>query len=522
MAAEKMNGGNDDVKNKMCSHHPDRKFDMVCITCKDEPICRKCISTTHIKHTCAEMEGYYDTKKDSFLRLVQKADAKVKGMNGKMKRLKKLQDQNQKTIDETVNEVKVRGRELKSKIDKVTENLIDECKSIGTKNDDAMAKLEETLEKSMNDLKQTIQKCKIVIGCEKFEEYALMERNLRSQVLRKAEQLPVLSTPSLSSNVENSSCEQLQNAYGSLSKKDWRLDKMGMSEEDFTPVVNQPAQKPAKLFTVSVLASFELSAQKYIRSVWPVDEHKSWVICGGSNEAHLVSAKGDMVQTSKVDEGVWITDVTCTADESKTMVCCGDGTIREILPSGDCKTMFHTECYANSLSEAEQEGCVTVCRHREQNLVRATFKGKIMQTINFGADGKPLFCKPVCIRVNRSNGDMVVLEANSPRHVVVFDKDLNLLTRYQGNGEYLGEHDENGSDQDEFQPWDVCFDRQGNIMIADGRTKSLILVDRHGQTIRTLFDDDIGPTCMGMCKNGDMWVGFDYGNVKVIRFANTS
>lgn len=511
---------NGDVTDRLCPHHPERKFDMVCMTCKDELICRKCVSTTHIKHTCAEVDGYFDIKKESFFRLLQKADAKFQGMDARIKRLKTLKDQNKRAIEDTITAVRVRGRELKNKIDKITESFMDECKAVEKSNEDIMKALEETMEQSMNDLKQTIQKSKIVIGSELYEQYGDTERNLRSLVIRKADPLPVLNTPSLSSNVDNSCPEQLQNAYGSLNKKEWRLDKMGLMEDDFTHGIIQPVPKPPKPFTVSVLASFELSAQKYIRSVWSVDEHKSWVICGGSNEAHLVSARGDVVQTSRVEDGVWITDITCTADGSRTMVCCGDGTIRQILPSGECKIMFHTECYANSLSESEQEGCVTVCRHREQNLVRATYKGKVMQTINFGADGTPLFCKPVCIRVNKNNGDMVVLEANAPRHVVVFDKDLNLLSRYRGNANgYAAEDD---SDPDEFQPWDVCFDRQGNIMVADGRTKSLILIDRDGNKIRTLFDDDIGPTCMGMCKNGDMWVGFDYGNVKVIRFANTA
>lgn len=494
---------------------------MICTTCNDEYVCHKCICTSHLKHTCTEIEAYLDLKKKTFSKLLKGADKKLSAVEGKLRHVQQVKDENKKNVDYTIKEVKAKGRRLKMMIDTIMEECIQQCKDVEKKNQELLVKMETKLNRYLAELNTALTKCRSALNSQTYKEFDVLENDLRSEIVREMETFPTLQIPNLGSDSETPSKEQLKVVHGSIDTQEW---KHGDSCNN-TGLVDTDDLSPVQPFTLMVMAQFDLPVQKYVRSIAPVTENKAWLVCGGSNEAHLATTSGDIKQSVTVDTGVWITDVLHTNTSKRTIVCCGDGSIQKIRPNGTCEILFQTMCYANSITEPYERDAILVCRHKQGNIVKYNTKsGKSLITIEKDKKGDPLFIKPVCVRLNQTTGDIAILEANAPRHVIIVDKDLKVVSRYYGDSllHEMGRTEEEPDDDQEqpsFQPWDVCFDNDNNLVIADGGTKSLVIIDRLGKTVRTILSDDVGPTSLGIHEDGDLWVGFDYGNVKVIRYS---
>lgn len=501
-----------------CRDHQDRPGTMVCITCKGEFICPMCVATTHMTHLCADAEGFTEVRKATLKHLLQKANSKISSLDFKKNRVDKIQSENLKNMETAIAAAKARNSEIKSILDGITDGFIETCKTIKDNNKERLDKIDKILTRDIANLGQEVLKCKRALGNESYGEFASIERQLRSLVAKPNEKPPVLTTPIVQPpKIEDSALvADMKKCFGNLERRVWKLEQSGLTEHDQSVAPAPSAPKPDEPFTITVRNGFELPGQKYIRSICPLDEEKAWVVCGGSHEAHLMDTRGETIQSIAVNsQGVWITDISRGSDGDKCVFCCGDGTVWNVQPDGKMICKFCTNSYTNSLNMTERDDCLAVCRHREQNIIKCSLRGKVEETIDKDEFGRQLFQKPVCIRVNHNTGDMIILEANTPRHLIILRSDLKVLGRYYGNQN----PDDDTLDDESFQPWDVCFDSRGNILVADGKSKSVLLLDKDGKEIRTLLEDEVGPTCLGVGKNGDIWVGFDYGSVKIIKFS---
>lgn len=268
-------------------------------------------------------------------------------------------------------------------------------------------------------------------------------------------------------------------------------------------------------YKVKVIGHFQVESQRQVLSICPVDNSSAWLICTGSNEASLRTQSGDVSAHMRVKPGAKLNDVVCSADGTKVF-CCAQSSVRKILPDGQDQVLFRTDDYASSLCEAA-DGGIIVCHDDKGMMVKYSDEGDVITVITEDLDGWKLFSWPRKVRVNHGNGDIAVIEETTPRHVAVMDSNMDELCRFQGRQDLGGKT----PDAVDFLPRDICFDRNNNIIIADYGNSCVMVIDRGGHVLRTVWRDEMPPTSVGLQNNGDLWVGFLDGQVRIVRYINS-
>ena len=70
-----------------------------------------------------------------------------------------------------------------------------------------------------------------------------------------------------------------------------------------------------------------------------------------------------------------------------------------------------------------------------------------------------------------------------------------------------------------FKPTDICYDAAGHLFIADQSSRSVVMISSNGQFLKTIYTDhEFPPKTISFQTTGVLWVGFDYGIVKVIKY----
>lgn len=137
-------------------------------------------------------------------------------------------------------------------------------------------------------------------------------------------------------------------------------------------------------------------------------------------------------------------------------------------------------------------------------------RGKLIQTIQHNKKGLHLYITPYYITENK-NGDVVVSDYESCA-VVVTERGGILRFSYTGHP--------SGS---ELWPFAICTDALSNILVCDGLTSTVHMIDKDGQFISYLLKNSLAiptPHCLSYDLNTDyLWVGsLKENNVCVYRY----
>ena len=139
---------------------------------------------------------------------------------------------------------------------------------------------------------------------------------------------------------------------------------------------------------------------------------------------------------------------------------------------------------------------------------RMTLTGRILRTYEFREDGTTrLFTLPGRTAEN-GNSDICATNRTSgyTGEMIVLRKDGRVRATYCG---------QEGS---EFDPTDIACDPKGRIIISDCKNKSLHLLKQDGTFLRYLLSDMIDFPHVLALYQGNLWVGFDNGPVKVYKY----
>lgn len=511
------------VPIKVCPFHPRKKITSVCNTCGEMFVCNLCITALHMGHKLVDTEDYLNVKKHRLNGLLKDTENKIKKVDERLDKISKVKDENSNTAKNVMMDLEKRAEEMKEEIDRIVVSYAEKCRNTEEKNVEILERVKTKLLQQLSDLQDTATMCKNALQPEKYANLANLERHMRAEISKPMKGLPVLQSPVLLyGEQEQQLLEQMKVLYGTLTSKDWVVYRKDSADDDLMSTSTKLTSKmpPIKHNLITAIASFRHPSNSRVAVVAPVMDGKAWIARGGTYEGHLMLMTGDIKQTTSVENYLSIIDIMVRSDTTKTIICCTDGSIRTILQSGKNSVMFRTKYSATSLCEVDS-GNILVC-HDDGKLIKYAKDGEVLQTLHKDPAGRKLFSLPTRVRVNRRTGDIAVIEDSLPRHVIVMDRRLNILHRFHGdiaNNENT-DNVELDMDMKKFIPSSLCFDRSNNLLIADLGSKSVLLLDRRGRNVRTVWKDGNIPTSLGVQPNGDAWVGFANGKVKIIRYLN--
>ncbi|XP_021379750.1 uncharacterized protein LOC110467137 [Mizuhopecten yessoensis] len=507
-----------EVNERICTNHPERIVMMECTTCEGVPVCLTCISTSHKGHMFLEIDGVADGA--SWTMIFKNARGKLAAISRRIDQLKELKEQNEKLSVLAISDIHRQGELMKREVDETCAHLVLQCKSIRTTNQTLLQESEDKLQETMSDIKAIITKSQTAFSSGMKTGSKQLRGRLKLEIDRPFDRLPDLQAQSFSPSQRSSESMSAEHFIGSIQSKVWVLEDSSVVDSTNHFLGNMiPILRATELYNVKVMATFRFSVDREIESVFPGFDGRSWMVCASSTEARLVDHAGefDPRRSITLDKYIYINDLITTADKTKTLVCCSDQSIRQVHHSnGHCDVMFRTRHYATSLCESRDAGCILVSHYHDGMLVKYNQSGRALRTIDHDCEGKRLFHSPTSVRVNTTNGDVAVIESSCPRHVVVIDRNLQVLCRF-GGYEFPTSYAEKKTGGS-FVPSDICFDKHDNIVIADSGNKALILTDRHGSSTRILTTCALEPRRVGVEPTGQVWTGYQDGTVKIFRY----
>ncbi|XP_021340648.1 uncharacterized protein LOC110441737 [Mizuhopecten yessoensis] len=517
LSARSRQGSLTPILERACAVHLTKKVSVVCTTCDNAFICTKCISAAHKGHSYIDLEDFLDSKEQNiseFLDL-EDIDNKIATKHEQIEKLAETISENRLRTDNVIQEVKTRADELKTEIDKIATDLIRECKVHGSKNLNSLEKLEQSLTRHLACLKAAaISHQNLPLDSSPFDDM------LRRDSLKEESQADIPSLTSLMFIKQEEHSTILRTLFGSL---------RCISANSPSNVANLPVGKTSIKKALSngrVLDTLTGVADgKHIQAIFPCDDNAAWLVPGKSHRVRLTTRKGEIIQTISLERGVVINDIMRTADKYLTTICCDDGSVRQILPSGRTQYLFSTGINISNICELSASGYFIACHSIQRKLVKYNQRGDIIETVDRDTYGVRLFTKPVRVRINRNNGDIAVVEWSSPEHVVIMNEKLQVISRFFGDSKRRHSYGTHGSfkgqgtkEKGHFDPADVIFTKNNHIIIADVWTNSLVMIDRNGKKLKTSFKFNFQPLRLGLQPNGDLWVGSHDGHVQIMKF----
>ncbi|KAK3084331.1 hypothetical protein FSP39_011685, partial [Pinctada imbricata] len=76
----------------------------------------------------------------------------------------------------------------------------------------------------------------------------------------------------------------------------------------------------------------------------------------------------------------------------------------------------------------------------------------------------------------------------------------------------------NGQGHDPFYPCDVCCDRIGHVLITDGSSDKVIVLDKDGQFLQYLLTGLSHPIYINIHNQQNIFIGQYGGTVNVVRY----
>ncbi|XP_033758106.1 uncharacterized protein LOC117340455 [Pecten maximus] len=486
-----------------CTRHPGMGFVCVCKSCEDQLLCIDCVTDSHNGHTLRKLTDYVADQKREIQQYVDKLS---KTDIPKIERdIRESETNGGGGYQKTISDIKRQGKQLKDNIDNAIDLLVKMCTELEKLNTSIAEKNKTSLSKHLtNELKSKLDRCQEVLTSGTTVDVTTLAREIRntSTVPHTLERLQTVEfKPGAIST------ELLKGMIGKI--------LVDGADQSYKPL-SKPVALPE--FTMSF-------PYNTCRVCLTGDE--AWLSYWDSDKVYRVGLKGNVKET--VECKVKVSSISVSPTTGRVWFCVReDRSIREITTAGDVVTRFNVNNKPLCL-------CIT-----SDDMVVVGMEGEIQlyttdgRAVSAGPGGP---CRQVAVYPHHVTsctytGDIAAVdsdrvtyndymagkEPDKQPHVIVMDKHLNLkfLCKDIGTTKSHGEADESLK----FNPYDVCFDRAGDILIAEFVTKSVLLIDRNtGRGMRTVYASDVEvPWCVSLNENGTFLIGHMGGRMKVLQY----
>nr|XP_022308900.1 uncharacterized protein LOC111114736 [Crassostrea virginica] len=495
-----------------CKLHPTKNVDIFCKECKTL-LCLKCfIMKEHKGHEIDDLEDIYAEKYALWQGEFSKIQKYFLPTSEDLKTDIKEDVKEIKNIMESIRtSMKAEAESLKNLVDEVTsekikhthtmeKSLLKMLKSQETTYDNYITYLEEMSDKFQEYLSTTNQK---LLSSDILKIQSVPETSKPVPPVFTADQFNRDDVAKLLGrlNVPNTEPEkrkiQPMEAVSTPMKYTEKQSIQSKEKSDMnqTLSLSSSVTKVREYSVPGVYNANHVSADKSVR-LWVSDDEGNFV---------LTDLQGNLlqeIQTSGYREegyhtvtqggGLIYTDI----DEKVIYRITPDGKITEFIKTGDWTPL---SIHSSRINGDILVGMIT---DEEAKVTRYSKTGKEIQSIQRDNQGQGLYDLPHYITEN-VNGDICTSDYNK-RAVVVVNKSGQHRFFYTGQGS-------------EFRPWGICTDVLGHILVCEGLSNVVHLLDQDGEFLSVILSQQQGiESPCGVCVDDEnnLYVG-QYGTSKV-------
>nr|XP_034308354.1 uncharacterized protein LOC105333781 [Crassostrea gigas]XP_034308355.1 uncharacterized protein LOC105333781 [Crassostrea gigas]XP_034308356.1 uncharacterized protein LOC105333781 [Crassostrea gigas] len=500
-----------------CKIHPRRQIEFLCEECQI-PICSKCTATKeHHGHVFTDLEIVFAEKCSFCYEEIFKIrnyfeptsqDLK-KEIAGDVTEIKKI-------MDGIRTAMRAEAEFVKRMVDAVTSDNIEQVN-----------KIEQSLLETLNGQNQTIDDHLNYLSDLVKTFYGYLSpsdiKNLTSAL--KSEKILIKPIPETSKPVPpvfsagQHSKEDVAKLLGRISipntkPENRKIKPMETVSTQLKPTGKQRKQDREKsdMKQTLCLSSSVTKVREYtvpgVSSVYHISLGKSgrlWVSDGIGN---LVQTDLQGNQLQKIQTSIGYGYHTVTQDGGLIYTNKHNKVINKITPDNTITEFIKTGDWVPiSIHSSHINGDILVGMRKdgEGKVTRYNTTGADIQNIQRNNKGQVLYSDPRYITEN-INGD--VCASDKFKHVVVVDKSGQHRFSYTGQGS-------------QFNPWGICTDVLGHILVCDAISETVHLLDQDGQFLSLLLTPQQGvkylrSVCVDDEKN--VWVGEHDKIVKVYKY----
>ncbi|OWF47082.1 uncharacterized protein LOC110454852 [Mizuhopecten yessoensis] len=493
----------------LCKEHPEVQLQMICMRCKNEPVCHKCVSNSHRGHDCVDAESFLKEQQDELEETLEKAGAKLEDVDAELGGLRIKEEIVQKQCNTVEGRIGARQKQVKDFVDGVAGNLIKETHEFYNQEVEVISQHEEKLRRLKAELEKRLLTYQQWIISSDVEMVMKKQKALKKLLRRKVYSVPLLSKLEFPFNDRADTTMQLEVIFGKIttdSKKEEKQEFNGSGEREIQDVC--------------VISEFSSGAPD-VYAMSSSEGAEVWMSSVFSRQVRLMSDKGRLLKTLKVDFPICDVSCDCEGESPTIWLSCTNNTIKNFL-TNDPMTFATTNATPYSITSSHH----LIAGLRSGQLVKFSKTiSEIVDVAQCDRSGEKLVSLPHRIAESPLTGDIAIVnwDAN-PNSIVVLDKYLNLKFRHYGRivtfgvGEYKRPEEAGEPGVSSFfHPQDVCYDKDDNLVVAD-ESCVFVMESQTGKVIGKVLDGDVKITAMTSDKAGNMWVGFSNGKVKIVRY----
>ncbi|XP_062600715.1 uncharacterized protein LOC134262358 [Saccostrea cucullata] len=492
---------------KKCDIHPTKDIDLLCEECKI-PLCSKCATTEeHRGHVFTDLELIYAEKFSFCLGEIDKVrEYFVPSSEDLQREIKEDVLGIKKIIDKLRTSMKAEAESLKSLIDKVVSENMKQLEQIEKSLLEDLKTQDKTLDDYIIYLNKLIKDFHEFISSPDPTKLTLT-LSLVDMKIRPIPDTTKPVTPVFTAG--QYSREDVAKLLGKISIPEIKPNPRKIKNTEFPINSSQRKLTNIQPFCLTEVRVFFVPGIGYETVHLSLDKSgRLWVSNSGGNlvQTDLQGNQLQMIQTSG-GQGYH----TVTQDGDLIFTDYYKKVVNRITMDNKISKMIKTkdwEPWSVYSSNITKDILVGMRNGKEAKVTRYNKKGKELQNIQWDNKGQSLYSNPHYITEN-INGDICTSDYDK-KTVVVVDKTGQHRFSYIGQELTFSFTDQ----KPDFQPFGICTDAYGHILVCDQYT--IVLLDQDGQFLSTLLEPQFHIVPLSVCVDDENNIYLGINNMPMV------
>lgn len=481
-------------EGRPCPVHPEMEALFVCKDCEAALVCKHCATTAHSGHHFVEIKDFVFDQRDVIIAYIEEAEIELKRIFSNIQTADTKIEDNGKLFQDLVVEIERQGKDMKEQIDRITGKYIIACHKIEGINAENLTNYKKELEELYDKMNNVLENCKGVM--ESGSEFDIIStgRDIPNKIKFPVD--PVVRNAQFEAGA--ATAEQMVKVFGVVVIE---------GDDDSS---GEDGIFPGQMHDLVEMVS-EFKFHSNIHSLCPTGEN-AWLLEHLADEVFLLNHAGDTLRSVKCKTR--INDISISPINQSLWMACDDKIIREVEKASFPFDRFRVVDRALAIC-VTIEGKIVV--GMENKVTVYNTQGHICHTMNKFSPSARLVKGPHHITMCRKTGDIAII--NSRSHLLVVDRLLRFKLYHRGktfttkNGN-IRDSDYNAG---RITAYDVCYSADNSLFFTSRVNRSVMVMKNNGSQLQTIVIDDLEPHAIGVQSNGLLWVGFDEGNVKIMK-----
>eukprot|EP00105_Crassostrea_gigas_P008551 XP_011423138.1 PREDICTED: uncharacterized protein LOC105325315 [Crassostrea gigas] len=530
-----------------CKDHPNKDIDILCEDCQ-VPVCSKCATQDHQKHTLKDLETIYSEKFTLCLENIKEIhQVFIPNSQDVQRDIKENANDIKETMDNVRNMMKTETESLKCLLETVTLDNIEQVNKIEDSLMESLQSQDKTYQDYISYLEDLAKKFNGYLSSTKLHDSPLIfshsdqlktkpmpetvkpvspvftaGRHSKEDIIKLLGGVTIPDTKPENRKIKPMETASTQyniiNSYSlyligfllllilfvsglNIDDHTWKQIKENRKKSYMKPTLSLSS-------SVSKVREYTVPGIEHVRHISLVKSDRVWGSDWNGNLVHtdLLDNLLQKIQTigNYIPEGYHTVtqdgDLIYTDKTNKVINrITQDNTLTEFIKTGDWKPLCIYSSHING------DILVGMIKGDEAKVTRYNKRGEEIQNIQKDNKGQELYSKPRYITEN-INGDICTSDFNK-QAVVVVDKSGQHRFSYTGEGSKIFPHG-------------ICTDLLGHIMVANAIGDTVHLLDQDGQFLSLLlpaYDENTG-SLLSLCvdEENNLHVGQDYNNTVTV------